>query len=101
MNKAQIQQKFDEILRGLGHEFWSDGTLSTSFVTKNDLIDLIKAGFNLGLEVAADNALIEEEIPEEERDVEYEESPIYHSGGYIRNEHYVQVDKKSILKFKI
>ncbi len=56
---------------------------------------------NNALDYVADRALIEEHIPEEERDVEWEESPITISGGHIRNEHYVTISKHSILQYKI
>jgi len=57
--------------------------------------------WNSALEYVADRALIEEHIPEEERDLEWEESPIFITGGHIRNEHYVTINRNSILQYKI
>lgn len=57
--------------------------------------------WNSALDYVADRALIEEHIPEEERDLEWEESPIFITGGHIRNEHYVAISKHSILQYKI
>ncbi len=56
MPKEQIQQKFENILKGYGYKFFEDGVLETTYLTKDDLIELLEEGFNLGLEVAADNA---------------------------------------------
>lgn len=88
MNKEQIQQKFDEILTGLGHEFWKDGTLSTSYITKNDLLELLTSGFNLGLEVAADNA-----------EADYEMTGNWNV--QVQGDIEVYVIKNSILKHKL
>lgn len=52
------------------------------------------------LEIAAKCAMIEEHIPEEEL-YEYEETPFIISGGYIRNEHWCNVNKDSILNIKL
>ena len=57
--------------------------------------------WNSALDYVADRALIEEHIPKEERDLEWEESLITITGGHIRNEHYVTVSKHSILQYKI
>ena len=49
MNKEQIQQKFDEMLCSpVGETF--------SYTTKSDLIELMEFAYNLGLDVAAENA---------------------------------------------
>lgn len=57
MNKEQIQQKFDEMLNGHGYKFWTDGQLKTTgHLIKKDFIELMEFAFNLGLEIAADNA---------------------------------------------
>lgn len=56
MNKEQIQQKFDETIKGLGFASWEDGMVKNICICKEDLIELLETGFNLGLEVAADNA---------------------------------------------
>jgi hypothetical protein len=58
MNKEEIQQKFNDILKGLGYKFYADeGTIPVHFYrNKNDMLDLMESCFNLGLEVAADNA---------------------------------------------
>ncbi len=94
MNKEQIREQFDEML------CWPLGEAYT-YMTHDELMEVMEFAFNLGLEVAADNAMIQEEIPEEERDVEIEEYLSIHSGGYIRNEHYVTVNKESILIHKL
>ncbi len=86
MNKEQIQQKFDEILNLNGYIFYSDGVCEHQYITKNDLLDLMKYSFNLGLEVAADNADADYTmigLGEQEPDIE------------------VYVIKNSILKLKI
>ena len=57
MNKEQIQQKFDTFLKGMGFEFWTDGQLKkVGHPIKKDFEELMEFAFNLGLEVAADNA---------------------------------------------
>ena len=58
MNKEQIQQKFEKILNKQGCKFWTDGQLkkTTKHLIKKDFIELMEFAFNLGLEVAADNA---------------------------------------------
>ena len=53
--EKQIQQKFEEILTGLGFLFHDD-ELSCHYTTKSDLIELMEFAFNLGLDVAAENA---------------------------------------------
>lgn len=84
MNKGQIQQKFDEILTGLGYVFWEDG-LGHALYDKESLIELMESCFNLGLEVAADNAKADVNIISTE------------TGDYSE----VYVLKNSILKFKL
>ena len=56
MNKEQIQQKFNEILNLSGYIFYSDGVCEHQYITKDDLLDLMSTCFNLGLDIAADNA---------------------------------------------
>lgn len=56
MNKEQIQQKFESTIEGLGFSSWEDGMVKNICICKKDLIELLETGFNLGLEVAADNA---------------------------------------------
>lgn len=55
MNKEQIQQKFNEMLDGLGWIFYNNNC-DRQDITKSDLIELLESAYNLGLEVAADNA---------------------------------------------
>lgn len=57
--------------------------------------------WNEAMDYVADRALIEEHIPEEERDLVWEEPVNIIGGGYIRNEHYVTVSKESITRLKI
>lgn len=52
------------------------------------------------LEIAAKCAMIEEHIPEEEL-YKYKKTPFIISGGYIRNEHWCNVNKDSILNIKL
>lgn len=56
MKKEQIQQKFEEILTGLGFTFNPDNILKDRLVSKSDLIELMEFAFNLGLDVASENA---------------------------------------------
>lgn len=56
MDKEQIQQKFEKILLGLGWSFREDGTLKERYTLQEDVEELMESCFNLGLEVAADNA---------------------------------------------
>lgn len=90
MNKEQIQQKFEEILNKQGCKFWTDGQLkkTTKHLIKKDFIELMEFAFNLGLEVAADNA-----------DADYN---IIDSFDRITGENIeVYVLKNSILKHKL
>lgn len=88
MNKEQIRQEFDKILAKVGLEFFENGIsrISPCFY-KEDFVELLEIGFNLGLEVAADNAEADytfvqvDDFPEEEFEV--------------------YVLKNSILKFKL
>lgn len=88
MNKEQIQQKFDDILKGLGWTFFEDERTSTPYINRFDLTELLRTGFNLGLEVAADNA---------EADYNMVGSWDIQKMGDIE----VYVLKESILKFKL
>ena len=51
-----MKQKFEEILTGLGFTFNPDNILKDRLVSKSDLIELMESAFNLGLDVAAENA---------------------------------------------
>lgn len=72
-------------------------------ISKKQFIEAVKYSNNLhveaALQAAAAQALILEEELTGERDEENQ--PIVekysHSGGYIRDEHFVEVDKQSIL----
>lgn len=88
MNKEQILQKFDEILNGHGYKFFEDGVLETTYLTKNDLLELLEQAFNLGLEVAADNA-----------EADYEMSGNWNV--QVEGDIEVYVIKNSILQFKL
>ena len=88
MDKEQIQQKFDKILLGLGYKFYSDeGNRQEKhfYRTKDDMLDLMESCFNLGLEVAANNAEADVNIISTE------------TGDYSE----IYVLKESILKFKL
>lgn len=88
MNKEQIQQKFENILKGYGYKFFEDGVLETTYLTKNDLIELLEEGFNLGLEVAANNA-----------EADYEMSGNWNV--QVEGDIECYVIKNSILKYKL
>ena len=89
MNKEQIQQKFEEILKGLGFEFFEDGTCKvTPYLYKDDFVELLEQSFNLGLEVAADNA-----------DADY--NMVGSWNVQVEGDIEVYVLKNSILKFKL
>lgn len=88
MNKEQIQQKFENILKGYGYKFFEDGVLETTYLTKDDLIELLEEGFNLGLEVAADNA-----------EADYEMTGNWNV--QVQGDIEVYVIKNSILQFKL
>ena len=81
MNKKQIQQKFDEML------CWPAGE-TFSYTTHDDLMEVMEFAFNLGLEVAADNA---------EADYNFIESFDRMTGQDFE----VYVIKNSILKHKL
>ncbi len=91
MNKEQIQQKFEDTIKGLGFTSWEDGMVKNICICKEDLIELLETGFNLGLEVAADNAdadytIIDENEPDD---------PV------LKEQIEVYVIKNSILKHKL
>lgn len=94
MNKEQILQKFDEILENYGYNFFKDGVLETTYLTKSDLLELFEEGFNLGLEMSADNAEADYTILSE--DAEYLFGQMSSGQDYE-----VYVLKNSILKFKL
>jgi len=56
MNKEQIQQKFEDTLKRLGWIFYDSEVCANNYIEKKDLIKLLETGFNLGIEVTADNA---------------------------------------------
>ena len=95
MNKEQIQQEFDEILTGFGYEFWDDDMCKiTPYLNKRDFIEILEQAFNLGLEVAADNAEADNTILSEDAE--------YLFGQMLSGQDYeVYVLKESILKFKL
>ena len=64
MNKEQIQQKFEDTLKGLGWIFYDSEVCANNYIEKKDLIKLLETGFNLGIEVAADNAEADYNITE-------------------------------------
>lgn len=86
MNKEQIQQKFKDIATDRFH-FYTNGDIIGS-VNYKDLLDVLEHAFNLGLEVAADNA---------EADYNMVGSCDILKMGDIE----VYVLKNSILKFKL
>lgn len=95
MNKEQIQQEFDEILTGFGYEFWDDDMCKiTPYLNKRDFIEILEQAFNLGLEVAADNAEADVTILTEDGQYEMDSIQL----GY---DYEVYVLKNSILKFKL
>lgn len=93
MNKEQIQQKFEKILNKQGCKFWTDGQLkkTTKHLIKKDFIELMEFAFNLGLEVAADNADADYTILDENEP----DDPV------LKEQIEVYVIKNSILKLKI
>lgn len=83
MNKEQIQHKFDQIL--------AQGNFPEVFVELEmdvEVLRLFAQVFNLGLEVAADNAEVDYTMLNEQRCVEYVDIEVY-------------VLKNSILKHKL
>lgn len=51
-----MKQRFEEILTGLGFTFNIDTVMDDRFIIKSDLTELMERSFNLGLDVAAENA---------------------------------------------
>ncbi len=51
-----MNKEFNEILEQLGFYFNPDNILKQPCIIKSDLMELLEKAFNLGLEVAADNA---------------------------------------------
>lgn len=51
-----MKQNFEQILTGLGFTFDIDGIMDERLVVKSDLIELMEFAFNLGLDVASENA---------------------------------------------
>ena len=94
MNKEQIQQKFEDTLKELGWIFYDSEVCANNYIEKKDLLELLETGFNLGLEVAADNAEADVTILTE--DGQYEMSSI--QLGY---DYEACVIKNSILQFKL
>lgn len=94
MNKEQIQQKFDEILIAKDYKFSEDGVLKSKHVLQEDIEELMSLCFNLGIEVAADNAEADHTILSEDAE--------YLFGQMLSGQDYeVYVLKESILKFKL
>ena len=95
MNKEQIQQKFDTFLKGMGFEFWTDEQLKkVGHPIKKDFEELMEFAFNLGLEVAADNAEADYTILSEDAE--------YLFGQMLPGQDYeVYCLKESILKHKL
>lgn len=91
MNKEQIQQKFNEILNLSGYIFYSDGVCEHQYITKDDLLDLMSTCFNLGLDIAADNAEADYTIIDENEP----DDPV------LKEQIEVYVLKNSILKLKL
>lgn len=51
-----MNKEFNEILEQLGFYFNPDNILKHQYISKSDLMELMEKSFNLGIEVAADNA---------------------------------------------
>lgn len=94
MNKEQIQQKFEDTLKELGWIFYDSEVCANNYIEKKDLLELLETGFNLGLEVAADNAEADINILTEEGQYEFQNL----QAGY---DYEVYCLKESILKFKL
>lgn len=47
------QQYFEQILTGLGYQFYEDGMMKTSYHTKQDLQELMERVWNLALNKAS------------------------------------------------
>lgn len=93
---------FKEIIKHEWEKEFGEGYEESIFLMYEQMVEKVCVKvWNSALDYVADRALIEEHIPEEERDLEWEESPITISGGHIRNEHYVTIDRNSILQYKI
>lgn len=88
MNKEQIQQKFDEILIAKNYKFSEDGILKSKYVLQEDIEELMSLCFNLGIEVAADNA-----------EADYEMTGNWNV--QVQGDIEVYVIKNSILQFKL
>lgn len=94
MNKEQIQQKFEDTLKGLGWIFYDSEVCAYNYIEKKDLIKLLETGFNLGIEVAADNAEADHTILSEDAE--------YLFGQMLSGQDYeVYVLKESILQHKL
>lgn len=88
MNKEQILQKFEDTLKELGWIFYDSEVCANNYIEKKDLLELLETGFNLGLEVAADNA-----------EADYEMTGNWNV--QVQGDIEVYVIKNSILQFKL
>lgn len=97
---GNIPTKFEQLLRKLDDLMWSNtkeqyvsifDVKSAQQAIKDYTLDFAKRC----LEIAAEIALIEEE------DLEEDGGKSTHSGGYIRDEHYVCVHKPSITDIEL
>lgn len=94
MNKEQIQQKFEDTLKELGWIFYDSEVCANNYIEKKDLLELLETGFNLGLDVAADNAEADHTILSEDAE--------YLFGQMLSGQDYeVYVLKQSILQHKL
>lgn len=94
MNKVQIQQKFEDTLKELGWIFYDSEVCANNYIEKKDLLELLETGFNLGLEVAADNADADLTFVTEDAEANFERL-----GESVNYE--ACVIKNSILQFKL
>lgn len=89
-----MNKEFNEILEQLGFYFNPDNILKHQYVSKSDLMELLEKAFNLGLDVAADNAEADHTILSEDAE--------YLFGQMLSGQDYeVYVLKESILQHKL
>ena len=74
--------------------------ISTENLKLSDLYRVMKMLSDTTVEVCANVAQVEEDFGEDFENQGYDERKMTHQGGWIRDEHFVQVDKESILKVK-
>lgn len=89
-----MNKEFNKILEQSSFYFNPDNILKHQYVSKSDLMELLEKAFNLGLDVAADNAEADHTILSEDAE--------YLFGQMLSGQDYeVYVLKESILQHKL